>query len=808
MYIDVEIALPVYHPFTYHVGERMAPLAVIGKRVLVPFGRRRVTGYIVDVKDHTDQRETKAILDVLDEKPLFPPVMIPFFRWIADYYIYPMGEVIKTALPSGLNVYDYKTVGITAKGKDLSAIEQLTPLEAEILGRLKQGECRAKDFSRVLKKEVPLSIIYAMENCGWISQKQELRGGGAKPRRERYAKLPGSEITGTRLSPQRRRIIEVLKAHGDLSVKEIKRLAHTTSQLVSALEKSGHIEIYEKSVCRDPFGESIKPDTKRLLTDEQETVARQVLGSLGKGFTTYLLAGVTGSGKTEVYMQLAARVIEHGYSVLVLVPEIALIAQMERRFRARFGECVAVLHSGLSTGERYDQWLRILNKEASIAVGARSAVFAPFDNIGLIVVDEEHDTSYKQERGFRYHARDLALVRGKQGHSVVLLGSATPSMQSYHNAKRGKFVEVSMTRRVENQPLPEISVVDLSGSRDYRGIRRFMTPELQAAMGETLARDEQVLLFLNRRGFAGFPVCTDCGEAFKCKNCEITLTFHQKANAYKCHYCGFTRAARSNCSTCGSENVKLLGLGTEKVESAVKALFPQARVARMDRDTTRHKGALLRLLKAIRDHDVDVVVGTQMVAKGHDFPNITLVGVICADLSMNFPDFRAGERTFQLLAQVAGRAGRGTVAGKVVLQTFNPEHFSIEAAKEQDFRVFYEREIVFRKKLKYPPFSRMIQLQISGIDEENTRKLARVLGEACHHLRKSHKHYIQSIDVLGPIAAPLARIASHYRWQILLKGMRVRLLHQYIHRLMNDSEDLFNNRNVNVTVDVDPVFMM
>jgi primosomal protein N' (replication factor Y) len=335
-----------------------------------------------------------------------------------------------------------------------------------------------------------------------------------------------------------------------------------------------------------------------------------------------------------------------------------------------------------------------------------------------------------------------------------------------------------------------------------------MTPELQGAMQETLERNEQTLLFLNRRGFAGFPVCMDCGESLKCKNCEITLTFHHEVNAYKCHYCGFTRASKSKCKTCGSDKVKLLGLGTEKVESAVKALFPQARVTRMDRDTTRKKGALLRILKAIRNHDVDIIVGTQMVAKGHDFPNITLVGVICADLSMSFPDFRAGERTFQLLTQVAGRAGRGTVPGRVVLQTYNPEHFSIQAAKEQDFKAFYDQEIVFRKNLNYPPFSRMIQLQISGIDPEKTRNLALILGDACQGLRKSGRVYVQSIDVLGPIAAPLAKIAGHYRWQILLKGLRVKLLHQYVHRLMSENGPLFNNRSVNVTVDVDPVFMM
>jgi primosomal protein N' (replication factor Y) len=435
-------------------------------------------------------------------------------------------------------------------------------------------------------------------------------------------------------------------------------------------------------------------------------------------------------------MQIVAEVLKRGRSVLVLVPEIALITQMERRFRARFGECISVLHSALSAGERYDQWTRIVQGDVTVAIGARSAIFAPFNDIGVIIVDEEHDSSYKQDGKLRYNARDLAVVRAKQNKCMALLGSATPSIQSYYNVATKKFSELTLKKRVEQRPLPKISIVDLRQNRDARGTRRFITTELRQSMAEALDRGEQVLLFLNRRGYASFPVCGVCGQAMRCKHCDISLTLHQRANAYRCHYCGFSRAAASSCDYCGSAKIKHLGLGTEKLQDMVAKIFPKARIARMDRDTTTRKGSILKLLKGLRNKTTDVLVGTQMVAKGHDFPNITLVGIICADLSLSFPDFRAGERTFQLLAQVAGRAGRGDRPGRVILQTYNPEHFSISAAREQDFISFYHQEIGFRKALNYPPFSRIIQFKISGKDPEKTKSHSRLLGELCRALKK------------------------------------------------------------------------
>jgi primosomal protein N' (replication factor Y) len=807
-YIEVAIALPVYNTYTYSVPETLHELVAMGKRVLVPFGRRRVTGYILASATDVDQEGIKTVLDILDENPLFPSSMIPFFRWTANYYLHPIGEVIKCALPGGLTLYDFFTIAITEKGEDAHLNNSAVSFENQILNRLKAGPCRFKDLNKDLNHHIPNALIHSMEKRGIIVCDRTLKGGATKPKMERYVSLLASDISMEQLSDSRKKIIETLKTCDEISVKKLQERIPSASKLIKSLESDGHVSIFQKKVYRDPFGDPIAPDTAHTLTKEQKNVIHTVTESLGRKFTTCLLTGVTGSGKTEVYMQLAAKTINMGYSVLVLVPEIALISQMERRFRARFGECVAVLHSGLSTGERYDQWMRIACREATIAIGARSAVFAPFEKIGIIIVDEEHDPSYKQEGGLRYNARDLAVVRAKLNHGVTLLGSATPSIQSYYNTTTEKFKGVILKNRIEKRPLAKITVVDLSKSRDSRGIRRFITPELQREMKATLDRGEQILLFLNRRGFASYPVCAACGDAIRCKNCDITLTLHQKVNAYKCHYCGYTRASTSHCTSCGSGKILQLGMGTEKVESAVTSLFPHTRTARMDRDTTQRKGSILKILKGLRNQTIDILVGTQMVAKGHDFPNITLVGIICADLSLNFPDFRAGERTFQLLAQVAGRAGRGTAPGRVILQTYNPNHFAILSATQQDYETFYNQEINFRKSLNYPPFSRMAQLKISGKDREKTRYHAQAIGDLCHTLKKNNPSYLNSVEILGPIEASLPKIAKRYRWQILLKCPSIKQLHRILHQIWFDNKTNLNTRDVSVVLDVDPFFMM
>ena len=808
-YIDVAVALPVYHTYTYEVPKELSSYVCAGKRVLVPFGKRKVTAYVLGYGEPVEATEIKPIFDVLDDTPLFPDTMIPFFQWIASYYMHPIGNVIKCALPGGINLYEFVSLDITEEGKAALKSGKPNGLERKMLHQLKaSGPCRLKDVYKELQTDRPTALFHKMECLGWITKHRKLKGGETKPKMERYVALKQPIHAEEKLTAKRLEIIEALKENGEMSVADLKMIVPTATRLIKPLENSGRINICHRQIYRDPFGETIPPDTPPPLSCEQDKAVSTVLNALGKGFSTYLLAGVTGSGKTEVYMQLAAAALNKGCSVLVLVPEIALTSQMERRFRARFGECVAILHSGLSPGERYDQWLRVLRKEGTIAIGARSAIFAPFSDVGLIIVDEEHDGSYKQENQLRYNARDLAIVRAKLDNGVVLLGSATPSIQSYHNVTKKNFTELLLTKRVEKRCLPEITVVDLSKNRNTRGIRRFISTQLITAMTETLNRGEQTLLFLNRRGFASFPICASCGEPIRCNNCDISLTLHQAINAYKCHYCGYTKASVSNCAACGSNRIQLLGLGTEKVEEAIKSLFPEARIARMDRDTTRKKGALLKLLKGLRNHTIDILVGTQMVAKGHDFPMITLVGIICADLSLNFPDFRAGEHTFQLLAQVSGRAGRGDIPGSVILQTYNPNHFSIEAARKQDFMAFYQHDIQFRKALKYPPFTRMILLKISGKDRRQTETVAQEIGTHCQALKKRSKPFSGTIDILGPIASPVSKIAKRYRWQILLKGLNVKTLHRFVHQSVFENRSFMNNRQVKIVVDVDPLYMM
>lgn len=806
--VAVAVALPVHDIFTYSVPPHLAPQACPGKRVLVPFGRRTVTGYLLGPACRADPPEIKHILDVLDETPLFPAAMIPFFEWTAAYYMHPLGQVISTALPSGLNLHDIAVLTLCAAGVQAMTASPLAPLEGMILSALEKRPAGIKQLQKEIGQRVSWALIHQMRQRGWIHVDRQIKSRQIQPKTVRMATVKGDTFFSGRHSVQRQAIRRVLETEGDLSVAALKTRIHTAPALVRKMEKAGQVNLYEQMVYRDPFGDPIEPDTPPELTAEQAAALLVMVPLLGQGFKTVLLAGVTGSGKTEVYLQLTMAALEKGLHVLVLVPEIALISQTERQFRARFGETVAILHSGLSQGERYDQWLRIANGEAAIAIGARSCIFAPFGALGLIIVDEEHDPSYKQEGGLSYNARDLAVVRARHHNALAILGSATPSVQSWHNVTVGKYATVGLTRRVNCHPLPAIQTVDLSQSRDDRGIRRYVSPQLQEAIRKTLDSGNQALIFLNRRGFSACPICAHCGQPIRCKNCDITLTLHKRANAFRCHYCGFSKAATTTCPSCGSDKIRLLGMGTEKVQEAMQQLFPGARVARMDRDTMTRKGSIVGLLKDLKHRRIDILVGTQMVAKGHDFPGITLVGVVCADLTLNFPDFRAGERTFQLLAQVAGRAGRGNQPGRVILQTFNPGHFSILAAKDQDFKAFFNQEIGFRKALGYPPFTRMIAIRVSGKDPQHTAGHAKALGEHCREMLTAAGPFHGRIHVMGPIEAPLARIANRHRWQVLINSPDTATLHRFVHELILGRGAVPAGRQIKVSVDVDPFFLM
>ena len=806
--VSVAVALPVHDIFSYSIPAHFAAHACPGKRVLVPFGRRTVTGYLIGPARETDPLEIKHILDVLDDTPLFPATMIPFFKWIAAYYMHPLGQVINTALPAGLNLSDIAILTIGEAGLQALASSPLSPLEEIILSALAKRPAGIKQLQKEIGQPVSWALVHQMRQRKWIQVDRQIKARQVQPKTIRWVTVNEIAPVSAGLSVQRQTVRNMLETEGDLSIPALKARIPTAPTLIRAMQKAGQVAVYERTVYRDPFGDPIEPDTPPHLTAEQAEAISAMVPMLGKGFKTVLLAGVTGSGKTEIYLRLAQAALDKELRVLVLVPEIALISQTERRFRARFGETVAVLHSGLSQGERYDQWLRIAKSDATIAIGARSCIFAPFGDVGLIIVDEEHDSSYKQEGGLSYNARDLAVVRARHHNALAILGSATPSVQSWYNVTVGKYETAGLTRRVNRQPLPVIQTVDLSQSRDDRGIRRFITAPLQQEIQKTLDDGNQALIFLNRRGFSAFPICGHCGQPIRCKNCDISLTLHKKANAFRCHYCGFSKAASSICPSCGSDNIRLLGVGTEKIQEAMNQLFPEARVARMDRDTMTRKGSIVSLLKDLKHRRIDILVGTQMVAKGHDFPGITLVGVVCADLTLNFPDFRAGERTFQLLAQVAGRAGRGDQPGRVILQTYNPEHFSILAAKDQDFKAFFNHEIGFRKALGYPPYTRMIAVRISGKNPQQTAAHAGALGESCREMLAAGGSFHEPIQVMGPIEAPLSRIANHHRWQILLKSPDTAKLHRFANELILGHHAASTGRHVKVTVDVDPFFLM
>ncbi|MDL2269498.1 primosomal protein N' [Desulfosarcina sp. OttesenSCG-928-G17] len=804
--ISVAVPLPVKGCFDYTVPTSLAALLCPGKRVKVPFGNRIVTGYVMGPGTETDPARLKQILDILDTEPLFPETAIPFFRWTSDYYLHPIGQVISTALPAGLNFSETVVFVLADAGKH--AADAATDAEKAVLAVLGEKPLDFKGLQKQLARPVARALVNQMIRRGWLETVRRLKGRQTRPKTVRVILLPDELPDFSSLSPQRQAILNLLRENGAMEMPVLKAHIPTAATLVRAMEREGQVRISTRTVYRDPFGDPIQPDMPPPLTDEQAEAVFRMTPLLGKGFHTVLLAGVTGSGKTEIYLQLTRAAMDQHLPVVVLVPEIALISQTERRFRARFGETVAVLHSGLSQGERYDQWLRILKGEAQIAIGARSAIFAPFQHAGLIIVDEEHDASYKQDTGLAYNARDLAVVRGRFENALVVLGSATPSIQSWHNVGIGKYTTVSLTQRVTHHPLPVIQTVDLSQNRDERGIRRYITPVLEKAIQTTLDSGHQALLFLNRRGFSAFPICGRCGKPIRCRHCDISLTLHKHENTYRCHYCGFSRTATAICPECGGETIKLLGIGTEKIQDAMTRLFPRARVARMDRDTTAAKGAMVKLLRDLKQGNIDILVGTQMVAKGHDFPGITLVGVICADLTLNFPDFRAGERTFQLLAQVAGRAGRGDQPGKVILQTFNPDHFSIMAATRQDFTTFYNQEIGFRKALGYPPFTRMIAIRLAGKDPAQTAASAHAVGAGCQALLSPEGPFHGQIQVMGPIPAPVARIANHHRWQLLVKGTSANLLHRFVEDLTSGQKPVSAKSHVRITLDVDPFYLM
>ena len=636
---------------------------------------------------------------------------------------------------------------------------------------------------------------------------------GEKDRRTRTEKVAaascGASSTTEKLTTKQRLVLQILHEKVEISVAALcQRLGNVRSTLAT-LEKKGLARITEKGVHQSlpPFLTIGEPSGRPTANTSQETVLQEIHRSLQTGqFNTFLLHGVTGSGKTEVYFQAMEEVRRNQGGIIYLVPEIALTPQLLTRLKERFGnENIAVLHSGVSRSVRYDQWQRLRRGEMHIAVGVRSALFAPVRDLKLIIVDEEHDASYKQDDRLPYSARDLAIVKGRLHGATVVLGSATPAVQTSFNARTGKFTCLTMPGRIADRPMPRVEIVDMKMEKAIHGGKTFtiFSRRLTDAIRETLDRKQQVMLLLNRRGYHTFQICRDCGHPLKCRNCEVSLIQHAQEGVWKCHYCDYTLAGELVCSRCNSANIGAYGMGTELLEEEIANRFPAARIRRMDSDTMERKGAHEQLLNALGQDRIDILVGTQMISKGHDFPNVTLVGVILADTSLNLPDFRAAERTFQLLTQVSGRGGRGDFPGKVIIQTFNPNHYAIQKAKDHDYEGFYEEEISLRESLFYPPFSRLIHLRLSCIHqakgEEGINRLAEKARELLMLARVRGK-----VEIVGPAEAPLFRLRGRYRWQLLLKGDDSR----FLHALTRDILFGFHVPGVQVKVDVDPVHFM
>jgi len=732
---EVAVALPIFRTLTYRLPDALKDKARVGCLVRVPAKRRLVTGYLLGPAREVPEVALRPIQEVLDPLPRFGPEMVPLFRWLADYYQYPLGEALDHLIPGSATASGLRTERWAA----------------------------------------------------WQGQP-----AGAEP--------PG------RLSAKAQGLLAYLQENGPTSLKELNRVFPRCAPILKRLAHKGLVALEDREAWRDPLeGQvpAIEEASFQLSADQEEARAAIVEGIHGREFSPFLLHGVTASGKTEVYLSAAQATLDQGRQVLVLLPEIALTHPVALAFRKRFGSRVALLHSGLSPAARLDQWRRITMGQLDIAVGARSAVFAPLPRLGLLVVDEEHDPAYKQEGGLLYQARDVALYRGKLAAASVVLVSATPAVTTFYRAKAGKYRYLNLSRRVTPQALPDIHLISLKEHRLSRGLPVISRP-LAAALEETLARGEQALLFLNRRGYATVLFCLFCGEVIQCHQCSVALTYHQAKDALTCHYCGYEEPVPERCPRCQSTALKRYGVGTERVEAELQKIFPQARVARLDRDTAPHSGRALKMLEDFAQGRADILVGTQMISKGHHFPGVTLVGVIAADRHLFFPEYHAGERTFQLLSQVAGRAGRGEAPGKVLIQTFHPDHFVFQAVKSQDYQGFVQQELESRRESGYPPFTRLALARLSGIPGETVAQAATRLTAALKKAIAREEDLASLVRVLGPAPPGLARLQGRFRWQLLLKSYGRPPLHRALEMLRHLWTPPPKSK-IDLTLDIDPM---
>ena len=806
---QVIVELPLDEPLDYHIPPALQGHCAVGQRVMVPVGHRELLGYIVALAAHSSVPDLKPLTEVLDETPVVSPDLLRLTKWVADYYLCAWGQVLKAAIPEGFRERSATVYDLTPEARQ-SLATWPAGRAGEVLRCLqRQGAARRQDLAKTVGAGSLAGLLRRLQDQGLVTQTRQRRAPKVRERTATMVRLlAGADAARTLVeqirprAPKQAQVLTCLLEQPACELKTLRRQVTGAAAAVKRLQQQGVVEAYQvEDLRRVVPSPPDQPAPQPVLNDAQRRALEQIEAKLAApDGTPVLLHGITGSGKTEVYMRAIASVLRQGQSALVLVPEIALTEQSVQRFAARFASRLAVLHSGLSGGERFDEWRRLARGDVRIAIGTRSAVFAPLQRLGLIVVDEEHDTSYKQEEAPRYNARDVAIVRAQQSRAVVVMGSATPAVESFHNAQRGKYLLLSLPHRIDDKPLPAITLVDQRAHAAPN--ERIVSGPLREAIAACLERREQCLILINRRGFAAYLQCRDCGAVPYCEHCSVALTYHRGTHRLRCHYCGFNQAVPTLCTGCDSASLRPHGLGTQQVESVLSALFPAARMARMDRDTTRAKAAHQRILRALGKGDLDILVGTQMIAKGHDYPNITLVGVVSADASLSMPDFRAPERLFQLLTQVAGRAGRGERPGQVLMQTYRPEHDSITFAREHDFSGFFQHETTRRRDVMYPPFSRLARLIVESPKAEQAEATSQRLGEMLQRQIPPRS----DVTVLGPAEAPIAKLQDRYRWHLLVKSASSRALHQCVSAGLTEARRRKSfPRLTRVSVDIDPV---
>lgn len=807
--------------YTYIVPEDYTNEVQRGIRVLVPFGKgdKLLEGIIIDFKEKTsfNSYKLKYIDSIIDKKPILSQEMLELASWMKEKYLAQYIEVFKTILPSGITnkVKSFARLNNIEKSKDFKDFK--SSYEKKIIDLLvNQGDCEIKYLREKLGTNNIHKHINALEKQGFIEVYEKIdvdvKTKYQKVVHKSFFDGDLNNIINEMNSNAKRQIeiLEFMRGKQSIVLSDLLNEISTVHSTVGALEKKGLIKIVDEEVKRNPITKTIPNYPKVKLTEKQQVCFDSICSDIKDNkHNEFLIHGVTGSGKTEIYLQLIERGLEIGKQAIVLVPEISLTPQTIDRFVGRFGNRVAVLHSRLSLGERFDEWQKIREGSVDIVVGARSAIFAPFKDLGLIIIDEEHETSYKSSMNPKYNTIEVAGKRCELENAALILGSATPSLESYFRAKGGEIKLLTLATRVNDRELPPIEIVDMTEELE-KGNKSIFSESLYNSIKENLSNKKQTILFLNRRGFSTFVSCRKCGYVVKCAYCDISMTYHISKNILKCHYCGLAKKPPTICPECGSKYIKYFGIGTQKVEELVKKSFPEAKIARMDVDNTTKKGSHEEILGRVKSGEVDILIGTQMISKGLDFPNVTLVGIIAADISLNLPDFKSSERTFQLITQVGGRAGRGETKGKVILQTYEPDHYSIKAAQYHDFISFYEKEIILRKAFNYPPFYNIISITIIGQNQGKVSVASRRLADSIDLKFKDRKITFSNDNILGPNPSPIAKIKNNYRWQIIIKCMdfEMDMIKGIIEEVCMTDWQKEEYNDIRFSIDINPISIM